>query len=318
MTLLGSDPFVTAEQAALRGVELVTIDDAARAIRRRHRPRAADRARPRRSSTRRPIARMKPGAFVLNVARGGIVDERGARGGAARGPSRRRRDRRLRDASRPTGSPLSTRPNTVLTPHLGASTAEAQVAVAEEIAEQVLDVLDGRPARYAVNAPLLSAEAEQTIGPYLPLAETLGRFLCPVRPGRRRDADRRARRRARRDRIRRRSPPPRCAACSRPATTERVNLVNAALLAKARGITVVERKTADAGGVQRRRSRCPGTGRRRGTVAVGGTLAGGELRLVRLNDYRLDMAAEDLCSSPATTTGRARSAGSASCSARPT
>ena len=85
------------------------------------------------------------------------------------------------EAEPPTGSPLLDAPNTLLTPHLGASTAEAQVAVAEEVAEQVIDVLDGRPARYAVNAPLLTPETAQAIAPYLPLAETLGRFLAPVR-----------------------------------------------------------------------------------------------------------------------------------------
>ena len=78
----------------------------------------------------------------------------------------------------PTGSPLLDAPNTLLTPHLGASTAEAQVAVAEEVAEQILDVLDGRSARYAVNAPLLTPETAQAIAPYLPLAETLGRFVA--------------------------------------------------------------------------------------------------------------------------------------------
>src|SRR4029079_17596615 len=78
-------------------------------------------------------------------------------------------------------------------------------------------------------------------------------------------------------------------------TTERVNLVNAAILAKARGINVVERKTADAGGFSAAvtlRASPSGSGRA-GEVAVGGTLAGGEMRIVRLNAYRLDMAAED-------------------------
>ena len=78
----------------------------------------------------------------------------------------------------PTGSPLLDAPNTLLTPHLGASTAEAQILVAEEVASQVLDVLDGRSARYAVNAPLLTPETAQAIAPYLPLAEVLGRFFA--------------------------------------------------------------------------------------------------------------------------------------------
>ena len=239
------------------------------------------------------IARMKSGAFVLNVARGGIVDEPALAAAL--------RESRLGGAGidvfenePPAGSPLLDASNTVLTPHLGASTVEAQVAVAEEIAEQVLEVLDGRPARYAVNAPLLSAEAEQTIGPYLPLAETLGRFLAQfARAGVGTLTIELAG-----DLARTESGPVTAAALRgvlETSTTERVNLVNAAILAKARGISVVERKTADAGGFSAAitlRGTVSGSGRG-GEVAVGGTLAGGEMRIVRLNAYRLDMAAED-------------------------
>jgi len=292
MTLLGSDPYVTEEQAALRGVELVELDallgrsDAVTV----HVPLT-------RATTgligAKAIARMKPGAFVLNVARGGIVDEpalaaalrEGRLGGAGID---------VFENEPPAGSALLDAPNTVLTPHLGASTVEAQVAVAEEIAEQVLDVLDGRPAQYAVNAPLLSAEAEQTIGPYLPLAETLGRFLAQfARAGVGTLTVELAG-----DLARTESGPVTAAALRgvlETSTTERVNLVNAAILAKARGISVVERKTADAGGFSAAitlRGTVSGSGRG-GEVAVGGTLAGGEMRIVRLNAYRLDMGAED-------------------------
>jgi D-3-phosphoglycerate dehydrogenase len=233
---------------------------------------------------------MKPGAFVLNVARGGVVDEAAV--------AEALRDGRLGGAGidvfeqePPTGSPLLDAPNTVLTPHLGASTAEAQVAVAEEIAEQVLDVLAGRPASYAVNAPLLSPEAEQTIGPYLPLAETLGRFLAQFARGGlggltvELAGD-----------LARAESGPITAAVLRgileTATTERVNLVNAGMLAKARGIAVTERKTAEAGGFSAAITVSTGSGG--GHVAVGGTIAGGEERLVRLNDYRLDMAPAEI------------------------
>ena len=87
------------------------------------------------------LARLKPGAIVLNVARGGIVDEAALAAALHEG--------RLAGAAvdvyehePPTGSPLLTAPNTVLTPHLGASTAEAQVAVGVEIAERVLRSLE--------------------------------------------------------------------------------------------------------------------------------------------------------------------------------
>jgi D-3-phosphoglycerate dehydrogenase len=73
-------------------------------------------------------------------------------------------------------------PNTILTPHLGASTEEAQSRVAVEAVEQVMDVLAGRPARYAVNAPLLTPETAQALAPYLPLARILGQFYAQFAP----------------------------------------------------------------------------------------------------------------------------------------
>ncbi len=76
------------------------------------------------------------------------------------------------------------------------------------------------------------------------------------------------------------------------ATTERVNLVNAGMLAKARGIAVTERKTAEAGGFSAAITVSTRSGGEH--VAVGGTIAGGEERLVRLNDYRLDMAPSEM------------------------
>ncbi len=289
MTLLGSDPFITAEQAVLRGVELVSFEallersDAVTV----HVPLT-------RATTglldAKALARMKPGAFVLNVARGGIVDE-AALADALRDGHIGGAGIDVFEHEPPTGSPLLDAPNTVLTPHLGASTAEAQVAVAEEIAEQVLDVLDGRPARYAVNAPLLSAEAEQTIGPYLPLAETLGRFLAQFA----REGVATFTVEVAGDLAKSETAPITAAALRgllETGTTERVNLVNAGIIAKARGIAVFERRTPDAGAFNAAITVSGVV--RHGVVTVGGTLAGGEMRLVRLNDYRLDMAAEHI------------------------
>ena len=191
------------------------------------------------------IARLKPGSIVLNVARGGVVDEAavaealasGHLGGAGID---------VFEQEPPTDSPLLDAPNTLLTPHLGASTAEAQVLVSEEVAAQVLDVLDGRSARYAVNAPLLTPETARAIAPYLPLAEILGRFFAQFsRGGVRTLTLEIAGELAEYDGT------PLTAAVLRglleTSTTERVNLVNAGALAKARGITVIERKTPDAG-----------------------------------------------------------------------
>ena len=149
MTLLGSDPLVSADAAAARGVRLVELDELLPAadVVTLHLPLAA--------ATRglldaERLARMKPGALLVNVARGGIVDEAalakalasGRLGGAAIDVFEHEP---VRD------SPLLSAPNTVLTPHLGASTAEAQAKASLEVVEGVLDVLAGRPATYQVN-----------------------------------------------------------------------------------------------------------------------------------------------------------------------
>jgi D-3-phosphoglycerate dehydrogenase len=232
------------------------------------------------------LARMKPGAILLNVARGGVVDETAVAAALTAG-TLAGAGIDVFEHEPPADSPLLHAPNTLLTPHLGASTAEAQVAVAEEIADQVLDVLAGRSARYAVNAPLLTPETAEALAPYLPLAEILGRFFAQFcRTGVRTltleiagdlsgfDGS------------------PVTAAVLRglleTSTTERVNLVNAGALAKARGITVVERKTPDAGAFAAQLTLSGETKGR--TTTVAGTVAGGEPRLTRLDEYRLDMA----------------------------
>ena len=288
MTVIGSDPFVTPDQAANIGVELVSFDELV------ERSDVITVHVPMTRTTRglinaAAIERMKPGVMLLNVARGGILDEQdvadalkaGRIAGAAVD---------VFEAEPPTGSPLLEAPNTLLTPHLGASTAEAQVAVAEEVAEQILEVLDGRPARYAVNAPLLTPETAQAIAPFLPLAETLGRFLGQFAHAAPRtltleiagepaayDAS------------------PLVAAVLRglleTSTTERVNLVNAATMARARGIKVVERKTSTAAPFS---SLLTVTGEGDGQSAtVAGTVANGEPHIVRLDEHAMDLAPSD-------------------------
>jgi D-3-phosphoglycerate dehydrogenase len=289
MTVLGVDPFVTVEGAANHGVELVELDELLR------RADVVTVHVPLTRATRgligkAAIAKMKPGSIVLNVARGGVLDEAavadalksGQLGGAGVD---------VFDHEPPTDSPLLEAPNTLLTPHLGASTTEAQILVAEEVAAQVLDVLEGRSARYAVNAPLLTPETARAIAPYLPLAEILGRFFAQFsRGGVKTLTLEIAGDLAEHDGT------PLTAAVLRglleTTTTERVNLVNAGALAKARGITLIERKTPDAGAFS---AQLTLSAERAGVMTtVAGTVAGGEPRITRLDDYRLDMAPADV------------------------
>ncbi|MCX7599043.1 MAG: phosphoglycerate dehydrogenase [Armatimonadetes bacterium] len=120
---------------------------------------------------------MKPTAIFINVARGKLVDEAALIralqekwiAGAALDV--------FADDKNPSPELLAM-PNVVTTPHLGASTAEAQEQVARDAAEQVVAVLQGRAARWAVNAPVLPPEAEEAVGPYLDLAQCLGAFAA--------------------------------------------------------------------------------------------------------------------------------------------
>lgn len=120
------------------------------------------------------LARMKPSARLINVARGGIVDERALADALRRGVIAGAAIDVFRQEPPPPDHPLRTAPNVILTPHLGASTAEAQERVALDVAEQIIEVLSGRPARYAVNAPALPPETLRVLGPYMRVAEAIG------------------------------------------------------------------------------------------------------------------------------------------------
>jgi D-3-phosphoglycerate dehydrogenase len=289
MVVLGVDPFVTAEQAANHGVELVDFDtllDRADVVT-VHVPLTRQ---TRGLLGRDALARLRPGAIILNVARGGIVDEAALAEALVSGHIAGA-GIDVFESEPPTDSPLLAAPDTLLTPHLGASTAEAQVLVAEEVAAQVLDVLAGRSARYAVNAPLLTPETARAIAPYLPLAETLGRFFAQFSRGGVRTLTLEIA-----GELAEHDASPLTAAVLRgmleSTTEERVNLVNAGALAKARGITVVERKTPD-GGAFAAQLTISSDGPK-GPVVVAGTVAGGEPRITRIGDYRLDLAPADV------------------------
>ena len=126
----------------------------------------------------------KPGAFVLNVARGGIVDEAALADALAVGPpcavppwTSTRAEPMAAD------NPLRAAPNLVLTPHLGASTAEAQDRVGLEMAEQVLMALAGVTPPYAVNAPAVGPETAPRLRPYVELGRRLAILARQLAPG---------------------------------------------------------------------------------------------------------------------------------------
>ena len=186
------------------------------------------------------IEKMKPGAHIINVARGALVDADALckaliskkLAGAAIDV--------FEDEPPPADHPLFKLPNVVVTPHLGASTVEAQRDVSIQMAEQVLDALHDREVRNAVNFPPIDPAALPVVRPYLVLAERLGALQANLTEGR-----------LARVEVEYRGSD--VAAHSKPLTVallrgllvstlgpERVNYVNAPIIASERGIAVTQ------------------------------------------------------------------------------
>ncbi len=179
MNVIAYDPFIGAEAAERLGVELVTLDDLfARAdFITVHTPLT--------TQTRgiidgAAIAKMKDGVLIVNAARGGIVDEEALLAGLDSGKVGGAALDVFSQEPPPADHPLVAHPKVICTPHLGASTSEAQHKVAIEVAGQIVDFVDKGEIRNAVNLSSVPAEALQLIGPWLELARHLGSFLAQM------------------------------------------------------------------------------------------------------------------------------------------
>lgn len=241
MKLLAFDPFISKERAKELGCQLVDLDLLFRESDyiTLHIPKTPETAN---LINEKTIGTMKPNARIINCARGGVIDEDALAKALA--------DNKIAGAAldvfaeEPLGeSSLRELTNVVLTPHLGASTAEAQVNVALDVAEQIRDVLLGLPARSAVNIPGLNANVMEKMRPYLQLAETLGNMVGQVAGGRIEKLNVTLQG----DLAEKDAKPMVVAALKgllSPALRERVNYVNAEIEAKERGIRVIETKDA--------------------------------------------------------------------------
>ncbi|MBE9076649.1 phosphoglycerate dehydrogenase [Romeria aff. gracilis LEGE 07310] len=243
MRLLAFDPYISSERAEELGCRLVDLDlllQEADYIT-LHIPKTPDTTH---LINAEALAKMKPTARIVNCARGGIIDEaalataleQGVIAGAAL-------DVYEQEPLAETGL-RSLGKAAVLTPHLGASTAEAQVNVAIDVAEQIRDVLLGLPARSAVNIPGLRPDILERLRPYLQLAETLGNFVGQLAGGRIEQLHIRLQG----DLAEIDTKPIVIAALKgllSHALQERVNYVNASLEAKERGIHVIETRDSE-------------------------------------------------------------------------
>ncbi len=287
MDLMVYDPYITPEAASEIGVEIMDLDGLLRVadVITIHVPLTPE--------TKHLIASeemeiMKDTAFIINCARGGIINEEdlyqalldGKIGGAALD---------VFEQEPPQDNPLLTLENVVFTPHIGASTREAQRDAAIIVARDVKEVLNGGSPKNVLNMPVLDPKTFQQIKPYLSLVEKLGKFIIQTAEGNINELE--------------------VTYCGElaemrnhdiitrillqevlnPILTEPVNLVNAATIAKNRGIIITEGKRSDAGGYKnliKVDMKADGN-----QVSVAGVFSR-EPKIVMINGYTVDVETE--------------------------
>ncbi|MFA4905965.1 MAG: phosphoglycerate dehydrogenase [Candidatus Margulisiibacteriota bacterium] len=243
MNVIVSDPFVTEDYAKGLGVKLVDLETIYKDsdFITFHIPKTKDTLG---MINAQAIAKMKKGVRLVNVARGGIINEADLYEALKSG--------KVAAAAldvfekEPTEkSPLFELDNIVVTPHLGASTVEAQVNVAVDVVEQIIEVLKGGAARSAVNIPSMKPELLSPVRPYMSIAEKLGKLAAQVIKGAISKVV-----------VEYSGEVAECNVAPlttivmkgllEPSMDVKVNFVNAPLIAKERGIEIVESKSKEA------------------------------------------------------------------------
>ncbi len=179
MKVVAYDPFVTPEQARDAEIELAPLEEVcARAdFITVHTPLTTE---TRGIIGARELGRMQPHARIINCARGGLVDERALYAALREGRVAGAALDVFEEEPPPPDHPLLALEEVIVTPHLGASTREAQEGVAVTVAEQMCDYFLTGALRGAVNVPALGAQELNALQPYLTLAERLGRFQAQL------------------------------------------------------------------------------------------------------------------------------------------
>lgn len=182
MRVLAFDPYASPAQVAKTGISLASLEEvlAAADFLTIHAPLTPQ---TRNMISGPQLALMKPGARVVNCARGGIINEQALYDALVSGHLAGAALDVFEKEPPPPDHPLLKLPNVVATPHLGASTVEAQVVCAVEVAEQIIRCLTGQPVRNAVNLPAVPEQVWEELLPLLPLAEILGRIFTQALPG---------------------------------------------------------------------------------------------------------------------------------------
>ena len=285
MRLIAFDPFVAPDFAARLGVTTMTLDELlpqADFIT-LHTPLTPGTTK---MINTEQLAKMKPGARLINVARGELVDE-DALLEALENEQLAGVALDVFTNEPPGDLPLLRHPRLMATPHLGASTQEAQREVAIEAAEQVIAVLNGQPARNTVNAPFVPPEVHAILAPYVPVASMVGRLLTNMARGQfigvtlRYQGEIAAHNTA----ILKAAA---LVGLLSPVSGEVVNMINAPVLAQQRGLQITEQTSSDG---REYASLISATLHTTGDdITIAGTSLRDEPHLVRVNDYWMDVA----------------------------
>ncbi|MCD7878540.1 MAG: phosphoglycerate dehydrogenase [Candidatus Gastranaerophilales bacterium] len=239
---------------------------------------------------RNTLNRMKKGVRIINCARGGIIDEAALKEAIESGQVQAAAIDVFETEPDITASPLyNCKGSVTMTPHLGASTAEAQFNVAIDVAEQIKEVLQGGNAKAAINIPALKSSVIEPVKDYMQLAENIGEFAKQISKGNLKNINITVN-----GNLSELNVAPLEVAVQKgifSSFVESVNFVNAPLIAKQRGINVVTSKS---------QKDCTFLGSISVTlttdteenIVTGALIAKNMPRIVKINDYNMSIEAE--------------------------
>ncbi len=242
MKIIAFDPFLKPERAQQMGITLLPLDQIIEQadFLTLHMPLTNEN---RYMIGEKELSKMKKTARIINCARGGLIDEAAlAKAVLEKKIAGAAID--VFEAEPPKTNPFLNIPQVIMTPHLGASTEEAQIAVSVEVAQSVGDFLLGRGIRNAVNVPCLDPEVLKQLQPYIALGEKLGALQAQITDGHLLQVDISFHG----DMVNFETKPIVVAVVKgilTPVLAENVNYVNALVLAKERGIKITDAKSSE-------------------------------------------------------------------------
>lgn len=289
MKVIGFDPFIAAENIARMGVEPGTLDDifTKSDFITVHVPLTPDTQG---LINKAAFAKMKNGVRIINCARGGIVDEHDLADAIQAGKVAGAALDVYVDEPPSADHPLLKLDQVITTPHLGASTDEAQLNVAIAVAEQMVDFLARGVVRYAVNVPSVSPELLAVLRPYLTLGEKLGSLHTQMGGALPKEVQVEYR-----GDVTQYNVAPLTVAVLKgllsPVMESAVNYVNAPMIAKERGIKIIESKGEEAGDFTSSLTVKAKNGKE--SLEVEGAIFGAKHpRIVRVNSFYLEAVPE--------------------------